>query len=105
MSIVESDGNYSVHLQGNITILLPFERKPETTQEITFSKLQECFPGDLPFSAKEARMALGLSLTSFQRLVIWAEERNFIRRVGSGPKTRYAMTNGEQVPSGENSAA
>ncbi len=64
-----------------------------------FESLVDAFKPSGEFTAKEARLRVGLSRTTIQRLVNWGLESGRLQRVGVGNHTFYRVTIASQTSS------
>jgi hypothetical protein len=88
LTIQENAGTYSVELQAGLKVRLTRERKVVSPEHALLIRLKLIYP-DLQFSAKEARLKLGVPLTTFNRVLKYGLENRLLVQHGNGPKTRY----------------
>jgi hypothetical protein len=91
VEITGVDGTYRLQIHGRFAFQLPLHRLPRNSMQLQFERLSERF-GEKLFSASEAREALGIRITSFNRLLTWALENGLLERSGRSTSTRYART-------------
>lgn len=88
LTIEENAGTYSASLQAGLMVRLTGERKVTSSEHAHLIRLKLLYP-DLQFSAREARMKLGVPLTTFNRVLKYGLESKLLSQHGNGPKTRY----------------
>ncbi|MCB0420834.1 MAG: hypothetical protein KDD61_07550 [Bdellovibrionales bacterium] len=90
ISLLESQGFYSIELKGNLALRVPEEIKLASKESVLMEKLVSHF-GKKAFTAADASRLLNLSRTSLQRFLTWAQLRKCIEKQGSGPKLYYKI--------------
>ena len=90
VAIVESQGHYSLAINGHFAVRVPYERQTLEAEARRFHALLQHF-GSKGFTARQARQDLGLTPAVFKSLMNWAEETGNVSRLGAGPSTRYRI--------------
>lgn len=98
-NIVETDGHYSLKLEGDFWFRIPLHREHSDWNRKQLLKLQSVVSSDRLYQASELRALLGLGATPFRRFTNWALESGEIERFGSGPATAYRLkeSGGENI--------
>lgn len=91
LSIVEVKGDFSLRMEGAISIAVPYDKADWPDSKVQVERLRSIFGFTRSFDAPSARSALGLSRTSFQRLVSKALAENQLVKIGTRNATRYAL--------------
>lgn len=88
IAVKDTNGDYRIALDGDIAFLIG-EEKFSNANDLLFEKLSASFEARDSFTAKQARTALALPLSSFKRFVNWALEKRLLEREGLGPRVIY----------------
>ncbi len=99
VSIHEQRTYYSLRINGDFSFRVPFLRHQVDFMSLHFESLVDAFKPSGEFTAKEARLRVGLSRTTIQRLVNWGLESGRLQRVGVGNHTFYRVTIASQTSS------
>ena len=91
--IEEIKGSYKVRIEGNFSFLVPWDRRPVEGHHVDFARLQAEYPVGQRFSAKEARLRLGMPKSTFQLLTSWAVEHGKLEMSGPKNAARYRVRN------------
>ena len=94
IAIVEDRGVYSLELEGPFTFALDFLRGKPEGPSVEFDKLAKIYQIGEYFGAREAREALGIPRTSFQRLIAWGLESGKLEKSGDRNATLYRVASG-----------
>ena len=81
VKILETDGFYSLEIDGNFAFLVPLERQTVSRDLVQFEKLIALFPSGKRFSLREAEARLKLSKSTTWRIVSWGISQGRVRRV------------------------
>lgn len=100
LSILHYQLNYRVEVHQGLSIRLPFEYVNLDRDQETLTKLMDWSHSQsrIEFTARQARQALDLPLTTFQRFATWAVSKGRLFRLGSGRHTRYRIGNVQSQP-------
>lgn len=90
-SINERHGNYRLEITGSFAVKVPLEHKAVDANAVYLMRLVQVFPNGRIFTAREARQAIQMSLTSFNRFINAYVAEGKIKRIGGGPNTKYAI--------------
>jgi tetratricopeptide (TPR) repeat protein len=81
--IEESDGFYSLAIEGNISFRIPIDQQPKNLLARRMEKLMGAFPEGELFTTEKIQDRLGISMTSAHRLLHHAIEAGKVERLGN----------------------
>lgn len=86
-----TQGKFRLRVTGECGFSVPYEPRPLSRLDSALLDLHRHFGGQDSFTATQARRALSLPLTSFNRLINELVSRKHVFRLGAGRHTRYCL--------------
>jgi hypothetical protein len=92
LAIVEKNGFYSLKITGNLSFLIPVERRPVEHMNLHFEKLRLAYSDEKLFSSGDIRKNLSMSKSHTLRLITWALASGKIEKVVAEKRhTKYKI--------------
>lgn len=93
LNIVMHNGFYRPKLGSSFSARVPLHREPISLYQQHWKILEVSFRRGEPFTAKKARLKLGLPRTTFQRMINWALQEGLLQRMGEYNQVQYRRPN------------
>ncbi|MCB0364801.1 MAG: hypothetical protein H6624_17245 [Bdellovibrionaceae bacterium] len=90
IEVLESHGAYQLSVGADYGVRVPADPLPLEGKELEMRQLKSIVETK-EFTSREARVKLGVSHATMNRLINWAQDHNKIIRLGSGTKTKYRI--------------
>jgi len=89
---VESlSSGYRLNVTGDFAMRLPLEHSPVSRHSLHWDRIVMKFQPNYFFSAHEGRAHLGITPTTFKRLMRWAVEQELVEKRGGGSNVLYKL--------------